>query len=1040
MKKSIVLSFVFLYLLLVCSVVQASNIATGFHAYTLDEEFDNGVTTIDSYSFPNTENFQWLSVSPQGSYLLCLSDTNEPGFYHVENQKFYPLTFDMEKDSNKWLKRNFGLPGNRYIWSEDERYFTFVNRDAAFNVKNGNWALYLGDLKSKSVSVLKTWYPSFLNLKTSGCVYQACFSPTGDKLYFSLVQVSEFLSDTSAFTEEYDIATGKTTRLFSNQWTGENGKEYECIQHGIYCQSNGNIIQAFSDTSSHDMGLRIMVPQDDGWKCYENLLFDDDENLKYHYIYMDMTSDGVCSMLISSSFESSHTEAVYFFGIESNPFAAEEPIFCICGFQDDEYMINTCLSPDGRHALLVHASDTGMGELELLRLEQIKASERDPFGRSYRKINVVNRFSYHQYALKYLDRSYYAADNDVWNGMQWGGNLLLMNTKYGVEVCRFKDVYTYNPNIWTNGMSLKETTWINNSYHTELRFIDDTSFTLSSTPLITGHYQTDYSDKLYLDIDGKEYEFEFHGNTLHCKEYGYESVIFELNTPLFVEKEDLVGTWKTSAIPVYYARTEVPENVSWGYYAGEPIYRFSSDGQVELNSGYTTKIGTYTITGNVIHMRFDYDTMHCLYMINGKLYECLFSFDYNTYAVNSFNACYQRENTEDPLMDFQKKKDNPPSVLSEKPLLELYDNWKTYQNSIVYDTEKPILYIQQEMAHPVFPSPSILSGVWYPVNNRTLSALEFDKQGNLISAPDYSGCYLNGCSDVVHVRNENNEIEGCFALWTYGREYILDYWQDDHHVYYMQTANASTATPTPLPTPIPTMAPDLSKEFLVGSWGNGRLVMHADGSAVYEHHFRAKYWISWGNRKDGVVVEYLDPGGVESKSTVYFSYNQNKGTLEANNIVYRKDPAECYVTPTPNPKAPPVMNAWPEPIQSFVSEGKANAANGKQIDSSYMGQVLHLADKGFGWFRFTVPTAGNYVFYINTANMPNDSVKMTIYLEDENGKRTLDQSIYVFKNTEEINTYEIDAVPAGTTICWSIATANGYAVINDYEWMIRCIP
>ena len=101
----------------------------------------------------------------------------------------------------------------------------------------------------------------------------------------------------------------------------------------------------------------------------------------------------------------------------------------------------------------------------------------------------------------------------------------------------------------------------------------------------------------------------------------------------------------------------------------------------------------------------------------------------------------------------------------------------------------------------------------------------------------------------------------------------------------LQAAIVPTATLEPTPDPAATPAaskPTLTKDYLVGSWNNGSLILNADGTAVHRGT-KGRFRI-----KSGMVIFTYYHAGHDEDQYIYF-YWENDGTLSDGPYVYRKD-------------------------------------------------------------------------------------------------------------------------------------------------------
>lgn len=165
------------------------------------------------------------------------------------------------------------------------------------------------------------------------------------------------------------------------------------------------------------------------------------------------------------------------------------------------------------------------------------------------------------------------------------------------------------------------------------------------------------------------------------------------------------------------------------------------------------------------------------------------------------------------------------------------------------------------------------------VDETTLETLLPD--GTLLGSQTYS---LNGLEILFsHAENLHAVVRDSALL-------ISEIGETYHDVYNYAgpaiTAVIPTPTPEPTPEPTPTPAPTklaLTKEYVIGSWNEGRLVFNADGTADClgkTGRFRVKAGM--------VIFTYYHPGHDETED-IYF-YWEGDGVLYGDHYEYHKDP------------------------------------------------------------------------------------------------------------------------------------------------------
>ena len=240
---------------------------SGFNAEAFAAELEADNLSLKKVKLPGTEdigNVKWLSVSPNGRCLLGAYSEGY-GVYYVAEEVFIPLAYDTTGDEYGNLERFSKSALPKYlsiVWSPDERYFAVVNRDEV-TAGHFKWDLFVGDLTTNTFRVLQTWSNKLTN---GGAVYQACFDQSSEKIYYSFYGKVDNPFGSDYFTVEYDIATGESRPLFSNEWANEYGDKYRCYYDGMHCLSDGRILQIAACSDREDHGISIMTPTGDGWE------------------------------------------------------------------------------------------------------------------------------------------------------------------------------------------------------------------------------------------------------------------------------------------------------------------------------------------------------------------------------------------------------------------------------------------------------------------------------------------------------------------------------------------------------------------------------------------------------------------------------------------------------------------------------------------------------------------------------------------------------------------------------------------------------
>ena len=426
-KRTMLLILVpLLLLVLSLPLIGSAEEINGFNTGAFASKLESNQLSLERVDLPGTEDIswvKWLSVSPKGSYLIGAYEDGY-GVYYVTEEVFIPLTFDTTGDEYGNLERFSQLALPKYlsfVWSPNERYFAVVNRQMVVVNNRLEWDLFVGDLTTNTFRALETWSNKLR--ENGGAVYQACFDQSCEKLYYSLYGYMDNPFDSKFFTVEHDIATGESRPLCSNEWTDENGYEYSCAYDGMHCLSDGRILQIAVRKDSKDFGLSIMMPTGDNWeRRYLSIANGDDRGNNFQFC---MVEDDFLTFTYFNMLRE-YEETLYISLIGNNPLASGNT------FRDYD-VGNTQLSPDGKYVLsLMHSGSsyslevldrTSKGFLKTIVKGGAKVSV--PFDL---RTNGAYLLGHNSFATEFID------------GIQWGGNILLLGTKDGVKVYRFEDV------------------------------------------------------------------------------------------------------------------------------------------------------------------------------------------------------------------------------------------------------------------------------------------------------------------------------------------------------------------------------------------------------------------------------------------------------------------------------------------------------------------------------------------------------------------------------------------------------------------------
>lgn len=426
MKKRVCVLLIIMMLLSAAALADGTAYAGEFNTQAFSEAYAEGKLRLKKLNLPGMEGITWISVSPNGKLFGCSSD----GYviYDAETDTATVQNIDWTGDEFGHLERVLSLYWNRcgeVVWSPDGRYYALVNRTEVMLRINLRWDLFVGDTQTNTIRVLKTWSDKPSDV-SSGAVYQLCFDDEGEKIYYSFIGDAQnpfepFFSREGIMTAEYDMATGSIRPLFNNGWRDENGKEYLCTGSDLYYLSGGRLLQAYSSSDGSEFGLRLMIPEGDEW-ISEYYAIQAPES-GYMRLQLRMVSDDYC-VLMWTDRQTAKGVAKYIGIGEDNRFTEHE----------EHEAENVQISPDGNYCIFLIENKQRYDDEYDLDVHA-KAGRELP-GRSVVRIDTP-------FFIK-SNRYYLAGENDFSvrfnNGIEWGGNLLLLGIDQDVEVYQFEGV------------------------------------------------------------------------------------------------------------------------------------------------------------------------------------------------------------------------------------------------------------------------------------------------------------------------------------------------------------------------------------------------------------------------------------------------------------------------------------------------------------------------------------------------------------------------------------------------------------------------
>lgn len=368
---------------------------------------------------------QWLSVSPKGTYLLGyqsgdqgmpLTETDLQ-LYHVASGEVTALRVEESEDAQDYWRALMMQGTLKAVWSADERYFTLVDYDRVVNQSMGG-VLVLADTAEKKIEIVEYWNRSFIR-EDGGGVYQACFSPKGDKLYYSLYGGAAEQYSSRIMTMAYDIAKGTSTACFANEFDMENGETYWAYAPGMFCLTDGSIVQAIHPFfGSGRIGVRMMRPVQDGWESSICLLA---ENRGLKVSQLRMAGDDRCLVTYFGSMPTTAGGTVVFEKTDGHSFEVLE----------DSGIYNAVWSSNGRYLMSLQRQSEDAYSLMVQDYGDTEAGIRGVSA-------VIDGADVKDRYANLMGGNALAKNFD--DGMQWGGNLVLLGSDHGAEVYEFAGV------------------------------------------------------------------------------------------------------------------------------------------------------------------------------------------------------------------------------------------------------------------------------------------------------------------------------------------------------------------------------------------------------------------------------------------------------------------------------------------------------------------------------------------------------------------------------------------------------------------------
>jgi len=539
--------------------------ANGFNTQAFSEAYDSSKLSLKKLDFPGNEDIEWMSVSPQGSYLLGRKDA-DIGIYHIASQAFIPLNVDYSGDENHCLKSmlsSFAMNGVQVSWAPNEQYFVLTNHYEVMQ-RNGYWDLILGNIHANTLSVVKSWERSVF-AEDYGRLYQACFDANSTKIYYSrLGQKEQTTLNSKYLLESYDLATGQIATLSANEWTDETGENYRCTSSELYCLGDGRLVQLAQPEriSSTDWGLRVLTPAQDEWKSsYIPLAYDDARCGSFR---LRKASDDFFTVQYTATLydktsyrEQNVYEEQYVVLSESNRGSVLQIVRSnsygnVIPSSDGKYFL--ALAGEGRNwELCVYNRKTGTTLEKQLRLTGPEVDTPFSVADNWRPLsgNTVEH-------RRFVD------------GILWGGNILLMQLENGVGVYQFNGVETVYETPWHKGIDLTGTAWHCSAPEENiLTFCEERTFEMripTENAVIRGRYTWTANDTIVLiyqsvQIDGELFDVEsknqylemiFRGSTLQLLSEDDETVVFfsDGSTPRLLPQTDYMSI---SEMDIHYA-------------------------------------------------------------------------------------------------------------------------------------------------------------------------------------------------------------------------------------------------------------------------------------------------------------------------------------------------------------------------------------------------------------------------------------------------------------------------------------------------------
>ena len=364
----------------------------------------------------HTEEVNWISVSPNGTYLLGIDWNAEEThsslvLYDMPKHKQHVITWQVaeENEAYVFLRRIFAtrsfIDSIDIVWSANEEYFTIADYDLFAQSTTGVNILCIGNITDKTLSVPYVWEHN-TNRDGGAAVVNASFAADTSALYFTL-------ANNGVFSERfliirYDLQTGSLTPWLSAAGTTSDGTETQFDGRNMVAASDSVFLMI--DTRQGELVIANKV--DDEWKYQYSLGIRSEAHHSVQKIQFSPES-GKGILLCRD-----HT-----CGGPDNPYGGQNPVLYTFSLNEQGNLLslelvhkdgvyNAILSPNGHAALLVLRSSNTLSYLSMLNL--------DNFSFQTVIMPLVMRDS------DVLEQLYFNVRLSRWiNGCYWGGEYLL---------------------------------------------------------------------------------------------------------------------------------------------------------------------------------------------------------------------------------------------------------------------------------------------------------------------------------------------------------------------------------------------------------------------------------------------------------------------------------------------------------------------------------------------------------------------------------------------------------------------------------------